>query len=50
MRRRPQNGVWGRMAVMFGIMVFLICFCPLRLVLLAAALLLVIAGCCSWRC
>lgn len=50
MARRPGSGIWGRAAVLFGAAIFLICFCPLRIVLIVAAFLLIIAGCCSWRC
>lgn len=48
--RGPGSWLWGRVAVMFGVAMFLICFCPTQLVLIVAAVLLIIAGCCSWRC
>lgn len=50
MSRRPGGGPWGRVAVMFGVTLFVVCFCPLRFVLIVAAFLLILAGCCAWRC
>lgn len=48
--RGRRNGAWGRLAVLFGAMVLLSCFCSPHLLLLCAAVLLIIAGSCSWRC
>ncbi|TCL42993.1 MULTISPECIES: hypothetical protein [Oscillospiraceae] len=50
MPRGPGSGIWCRTAVMFGCAMFLICFCPIRLVLIIAAFLLILAGVSSWRC